>query len=89
MGFLRGNGVFHPAAVTSGLLARLLFWCINPWPLQQEGSIHGQAGQGGGAEQRFLEDREPCSKVSSAAAGTSVALHREKVSLSSPSVSMP
>lgn len=57
--------------------------------LQQEGSIHGQAGQGGGAEQRFLEDREPCSKVSSAAAGTSVALHREKVSLSSPSVSMP
>lgn len=33
MGFLRGNGVFHPTAIKSGLLATLLFWCINRWPL--------------------------------------------------------
>lgn len=33
MGFLRRNGVFQPAAIKFGLLARLLFWCINHCPL--------------------------------------------------------
>lgn len=35
MGFLRRNGVFPPAAFRSALLARLLLWCINHWPLHQ------------------------------------------------------
>lgn len=35
MGFLRRNGLFPPASFKSALLARLLFWCVNHWPLHQ------------------------------------------------------